>query len=230
MDIQSQLADAVRQAYAKVLSYDRTDLVSILNKNGFPVSNSSSDTDIINKSFQAIQISNDFRTDLATQLKKYAEHFTPFQSSKMNFAAQDVSGSYTNVLTGRDLTTKIAPSETDAIFLKSDLFKSNCNGFASFEGDKKNSIGDNVLDIAKGGISYLAEQQQANAAQSQADTALAIERAKIQAIQAQTAAENAKSSGTASILKAYTVPMIVGGIVVVGAIAAYFYFKKKKVS
>jgi hypothetical protein len=229
MDIQSQLADAVRQAFAKVLSNDRTNLVSILNKNGFPVSNSSRDTDIINKSFQAIQISNDFRKDLATQLQKYAEHFTPFQSSKMNFAAQDVNGSYTTIITGRDLTTKIAPSETDAIFLKPDLFKSNCNGFASFEGDagsKKNAIG----DIISGGISYLAEQQQAQAAQSQADTALAIERAKIQAIQAQTAADSAKASGTASILKAYATPMIVGGIVVVGAIAAYFYFKKKKVS
>jgi len=94
-----------------------------------------------------------------------------------------------------------------------------------------------VGDTLKFGVTQWAAEQQRQSAADTAAKAAQIEALKIQAIkqqqelvQAQTQQEKAKSSGAATKIKAYIVPIaITGGLVIVG-IAAYFFFKKKNVN
>lgn len=94
-----------------------------------------------------------------------------------------------------------------------------------------------ILDTAKTGASIWATQQQNKSAAEQAQIALMIERqrleqerARAEAEAAKAAAEAAKSGSAAGKIKAYVVPIAITGVVVIAGIAAYFYFKKKKVS
>lgn len=92
-------------------------------------------------------------------------------------------------------------------------------------------------DLLKTGASVYTTTQQRKTAQEQGQLALEIERqraaqerAKQEAELAKAAAEGAKAGSVAGKIKAYTVPLLVGGVVIIGGIAAYFYFKKKKIS
>jgi LPXTG-motif cell wall-anchored protein len=59
---------------------------------------------------------------------------------------------------------------------------------------------------------------------SNAQAAVQLEKLKIQ----QQQAANAGASNVTNNIKAYGVPLAIGGIMIIGGIAAYFYFKKKK--
>lgn len=92
-------------------------------------------------------------------------------------------------------------------------------------------------DLLKTGASVYTTTQQRKTAQEQGQLALEIERqraaqerAKQEAELAKAAAVSAQAGSVAGKIKAYTVPLLVGGVVIIGGIAAYFYFKKKKIS
>ena len=94
-----------------------------------------------------------------------------------------------------------------------------------------------VLDTAKTGVGIWATQQQNRSAAEQAQYALQIERQRLEqererarTEEAKAAGESAKAGSVAGKIKAYALPITITGVLVIGGIAAYFYFKKKKVS
>jgi LPXTG-motif cell wall-anchored protein len=64
----------------------------------------------------------------------------------------------------------------------------------------------------------------------QAALALQIEQQKAAQAKALAQQKAAESGSYAGKIKAYTTPIIVVGVLTIGGIAAYFYFKKKKIS
>jgi hypothetical protein len=171
---------------------------------------------------------------------------------KKNFAGQPAGGGNITILTAQDLMLDVNPAPP--IFQKRPLFVDNCKNcnkmenFANFEADKE--YGDKekggffsginfgtILDTAKTGVGIWATQQQSKSAAEQAQIALQIERqrleqerARAEAEAAKAAGESAKAGSVAGKIKAYALPITITGVLVIGGIAAYFYFKKKKVS
>ena len=173
---------------------------------------------------------------------------------KKNFAAQPEGGGMIDMLTGLDLTTDIRPSDFDnnRVFQKNQIFNNcqNCNSMKNASGSTfKNADDYGYQDEGGGGGGFLegitlnsllgiganiygnvqqrdiAEQT----AQITANQAAAAQAAAAQA-RADAEAERAKSAGMVGKIKAYALPIaITGGVVIVG-IAAYFFFKKKKIS
>jgi hypothetical protein len=169
---------------------------------------------------------------------------------KKNFAGQPAGGGNITILTAQDLKLDVNPAPP--IFQKRPLFVDNCkncnmenfanaNGDSEY-GDKKGGFFSdikfgNILDTVKVGAGYWAQQQQNRSAAEQAQYALEIERqrlaqerARAEAEEAKAAGESAKAGSVAGKIKAYALPITITGVLVIGGIAAYFYFKKKKVS
>jgi hypothetical protein len=76
---------------------------------------------------------------------------------------------------------------------------------------------------------YTTTQQNA-ALKEQGNLALQIEAQKAAQQKALAAQKATDSSTITSKIKAYTTPIIIVGVLSIGGIAAYFYFKKKKIS
>jgi len=91
-----QVIDLVRGLFVKVISFDRLALVDTLNKDGFPISVKANEETLINTSLMAMQVSEQFRNDLAQLMIKYADAGTSYKS----FAP------YQN-----DLTESLAPQQ-----------------------------------------------------------------------------------------------------------------------
>jgi hypothetical protein len=94
-----------------------------------------------------------------------------------------------------------------------------------------------ILGTATTGAGIWAQQQQNRSAAEQAQYALQIENQRLQqererarTEEAKAEAEAAKAGSLAGRIKAYGLPIAITGVLVIGGIAAYFYFKKKKVS
>jgi hypothetical protein len=157
------------------------------------------------------------------------------------FAAQPVNGGMMDVLTGLDLGTDVNPTETQKIFQKRPLFVDNCKGCKSFKGlngfkseDGTSSSassassfwsGLNFGDIFKTGASIYSTTQQSNIADAQ----LKAQQQKTAQAQAATAQTAAQGSSIATIVKSYTTPIILVGVIGIAGIATYFYFKKKRI-
>jgi hypothetical protein len=160
-----------------------------------------------------------------------------------NFAGQPPQGGMMEILTGRELTTEVKEAE----FQKRPLFVDNCkncnmknaNGYdeydevASEESEDKDTGGSwftDAFDVLKYGTGIWAGERQRQSAEEQAQAALQIEQARLAAERARASAATAQSQSIANKIKAYGLPIAITGVVVIGGIAAYFYFKKKKVS
>lgn len=167
---------------------------------------------------------------------------------KKNFAGQPAGGGNITILTAKDLMLDVNPAPP--VFQKRPLFVDNCKNcnmenFVNADGEygaEKGSFWSGInfgtiLDTAKTGVGIWATQQQNKSAAEQAQYALQIERqrleqerAKAEAEAAKAAAESAKAGSIAGKIKAYALPITITGVLVIGGIAAYFYFKKKKVN
>lgn len=86
MDNEQLLIDNIRKAFARILFYDKKSLVDILNKNAFICSYDSTSDDVTVLSLKALQISNNYRKDLAELIAKY---YT--QSNKVGFVSQPIA-------------------------------------------------------------------------------------------------------------------------------------------
>lgn len=163
---------------------------------------------------------------------------------KKNFAGQPEGGGGIVVLKGYDLLTEVQPQKVDGIFQHRPLFVDNCKncgdktmnltGFANADAattsSTKTSTLDSILENVKFATTIWAGEQQRQTQQQTAQKALEIEQAKLAAERTRLAAEQAKGQTFTERIKAYTTPIIVGGVVVIAGIGAYFYFKKKKIS
>jgi hypothetical protein len=165
-------------------------------------------------------------------------------------------GGVTATLTGYDLTTNVAPGQ---IFKPAPLFVDNCKscknmntkrnldsgnygygagydyGYTPGKLDNNSGGGNsffqglNLADLLKIGSTIYSNEQQIKLAEQQGQiTAAQAAQAKAQLAIAK---ENTQQSGDkSSIIKAYGVPIAIGGTIIILGIAAYFFFKKKKIS
>jgi hypothetical protein len=179
------------------------------------------------------------------------------KSKKLNFAAQPEGGGMINVISVNtstfddkeklwsvgNLTTDVP--NIDSVFLKRPLFADNCNtkNFTSMKNFDNYSTStttqtttqksfwsgllQGAVDTTKYGVDLWSRQQELSAAQAQAEAAVAIERAKQAQAQADAQAAMAQSNSVTGKIKAYALPIAITGIVIIGGIAAYFYYKKK---
>jgi hypothetical protein len=135
-------------------------------------------------------------------------------------------------LTAYDLTTEVKPNRP-TLFAKEPIFVDNCKNCSNSMNNFTNADGstlDTILDIGKFGIGTWSNEQARKSAEEQAQLALQIEQTRLAQERAKAAADQAKASSASGKIKAYTVPLIVTGVLVIGGIAAYFYFKKKKIN
>jgi hypothetical protein len=174
------------------------------------------------------------------------------ESRKLNFAAQPEGGGMINVISVNtstfddkeklwsvgNLTTDVP--DINNVFLKRPLFVDNCNtknntSMKNFDDTTPstttpsfwNKLLQGTVDTAKYGVDIWSKQQELQAASDQADAAVQIEKAKQAQAQADAAAEVAKANSVTGKIKAYALPIAITGVVIIGGIAAYFYYKKK---
>lgn len=158
-----------------------------------------------------------------------------------NFAGQPPQGGMMDILTGRELTTDVKEAE----FQKRPLFINNCqncnnmknaDGYGDIYGDvaaneeKDGNFFSDAFDVIKYGTSVWSADQERRTAAEQAQAALQIEQARLASERARAAASASQASSVANKIKAYALPIGITGVVVIAGIAAYFYFKKKKIS
>jgi hypothetical protein len=94
----------------------------------------------------------------------------------------------------------------------------------------------NIGDVLKVGTTVLDEatrKKKEEAALAQGQIALEIEQQRLEQerLKAERAKLDAEKAGLgANKIKAYILPITITGVLVIGGIAAYFYFKKKKIN
>lgn len=169
---------------------------------------------------------------------------------KQNFAGQPDGGGALGYagpfpsLTGKDLTSDVTPNQS-TIFRPEPRFVDNCKTNKSMKNfddgynenlDDSNEGGSfslgswNLADIFKTAGGIYSDSQRNKALEEQARLALQIEQQKAAQRKAEADAKKAEAGSIAGKIKAYTTPIIVVGVLTIGGIAAYFYFKKKKIS
>ena len=88
----------------------------------------------------------------------------------------------------------------------------------------------NLFDIFSTAGGLYSESMRNKSAEEQARLALQIQQQRAAQAKAEADAKKAEAGSIAGKIKAYTVPLIVVGVLTIGGIGAYFYFKKKKIS
>lgn len=128
------------------------------------------------------------------------------------------------VLTANDLNSGINV-DSNTIFLKNDIFKDNC--FKNSTG-KGSELRKDILDTFKWGANTYFTDRANKSNEQQARLALEIQNARILEEKIRLQQEKEKASSI-SPLKRYGLLIAIGGVVFIGSIGAYFYFKKKKI-
>jgi hypothetical protein len=96
------------------------------------------------------------------------------------------------------------------------------------DGDVEDSSKFKWTDILNIGSKIYTDTLKSQTDASNAEAAIKLEKLKLQQAQAKNAAANSSSSGVVNKIKAYGLPIAILGVMVIGGISAYFYFKKKK--
>ena len=112
----------------------------------------------------------------------------------------------------------------------------NMTGFKNADGEYDTSsdstgiLGTGISwgDVFTGGVSYLTNEQKQK--QLEQTRAIEEERRRQAEADAKAAAAKAKGADKTSMIKAYGVPIAIGGGLIIVGIAAYFFFKKKKIN
>jgi hypothetical protein len=174
---------------------------------------------------------------------------------KKNFAGQPDGGGNITILTAQDLMFDVSP--TPPIFQKHPIFVDNCKNCNKMQMENFRNLGafddfsqpetksggffsglkfGDILPTITTGAGFFLDKQKNEAAAEQARLAIEIENQRLQQEEARAKAEAARASAEASKagsvagkIKAYILPITITGVLVIGGIAAYFYFKKKKV-
>jgi len=227
--------DIYRKYIAKVLLDDKTSVVDALNKNGFPTSYSVPNNDLTVSSLKALLISNSFKKAMNDLIiKNYSSQLTAdikAVSSKKNFADQPEVMSIVNA---NNMITDV--SSINHGFVANHIFDNHTQRQVfNFNSNEKVFKNFSVDEIDLGGFLTTAANtytgvMQAQAQDSTAAAAVQLEQLKIQQQQAAAAAAAQSNAGFVATVKAYETPIITVGILSIVGIAAYFYFKKKKIS
>jgi hypothetical protein len=116
-----------RDCFVEIVCKNRNVLIDVLNKNGFPLSYSVEDSELVNVSFDAIKGSQSFRDDLSL-LMAQCDAAKDIISEKKGFAAQPDGGGMIDRLNATELKTTVKKRG----FLKHPIFDNckNCNNFS----------------------------------------------------------------------------------------------------
>jgi len=104
------------------------------------------------------------------------------------------------------------------------IFKSADGVFKSFDWTQ------GIFDTVKLGAGVYSTTVQTEAQKQQAAAAVQLEQLKLRQLQEAADVEEAKSAGKKSVMKGYVPIIAITGAVGILGIAAYFFFKKKKIS
>ena len=204
----SQARKLVNSGIADLVVNDKHVLVDALNNNGVSVTYSDSDADIIFKTLQGNQLSKSFRNELTNML---ASRHAKTNSMTRGFVAQQ---NVTPQLTLNDLSFGTINTTAEKPFTNSGTY-SAADGTGSTAGDLLNAA-----------VNVYSTNQLAQSQQQTADAVLKHDQNQI-LLQNQALALSAQDATTfSSKMKAYILPIIVVGVVVVGGLIVYKKYKK----
>ena len=214
-----------RQCIAKVLSTDKASVVDALNKNGFSVSYSVLNEDLITATVNALLISNSFKEAFnALIMKDCPNELAAFAaSSKTNFAGQPEVMYIRNM---NNLETNV--SSVNHGFLPNNIFE-NKSPRTIFSADGTSSTTTDIFGVLSAAASTYTGYVTTAASQASSAAAIQLEQLAVAAQQATANAANATSAGVVATIQAYEMPIIIIGALVIAGIGAYYYFKKKKI-
>ena len=144
---------------------------------------------------------------------------------KRNFADQPTfhSGVQANdVISAKDF--RFSDITNDGMFLKNPIFVDNCKDCSM--NTKKNFSLDDVVGAIEFGVGTWSDDQKRKAEIEQANLALEIERQRAELERQKAQAGIIDSQNKASTIKAYALPIAIGGGVIILGIATYFLVKK----
>lgn len=200
-EISKQEAEGlVNDVVAYLVSEKKGDLVSILRKNGVDVSMDISNDDLIIATYSAFATSSSFKKDLFNLSKEaVAEESNYVDEDFFNLTSKEIQANRLKQRQARGGKTRVGS-------WLSTIFSS-----------------DNVQKGLELGFNSLNSKLTAKADQSSKDAIVEVESAKTQSALAE--AEKAKAQGQS---KKWVLPVVIGGIVLVGGIVAFFMLRKKK--
>lgn len=113
-----------RDCFVEIVCKNRNALIDALNLNGFPISYSASDKELVSRSFDAMKSSTSFRHDLSLLMAKCD---AAKDIVTKGFAGQPDGGGVIDRLDATELKTTVKKSG----FLKHPIFDNckNCNNF-----------------------------------------------------------------------------------------------------
>ena len=93
---------------------------------------------------------------------------------------------------------------------------------------KKTSTWDSILGLLNKGADIYGTTVKGQVEGELSAQAIELERLRLAELEKQRQLDEAKGSGVVAKIKAYALPLTIVGVVIVGGIATYFYFKGKK--
>ena len=192
----------VNKALAVAVTKNKAGLAALLTKNGIPAQPYESDSDIITKVLQANHSNSDFSNQLAAEIAK------SYGTKSFVQQIDSVNTMNLNSLAMGDInTTEQRP-------------------WANADGTDASTSTD-VLGLLNGAIGLYTTDQQAAAQKQSASAVLQHDANQILQNQQSIQLANAKASGIGAGFSAFIPVLIVGGVVVIGGLWAYYKFKKK---
>jgi len=152
------------------------------------------------------------------------QQYSNFSANTRGFANQSMG--LIPSLNANDMISKVYNNGKG--FIPNNNFVDNCKNCTG--GYMKNFDFGDVTDLLGTAASTYTAQQQSQAQEAQAQAAAQIEADKVKEQQAQIALEQAKAAAATSGSGTAVKIIIAVGVVGVVGIAAYFFFKKKKIS
>lgn len=203
----SQARKLVNSGIANMVVNDKHALVDALNNNGFSVTYSDSDADVIFKTLQANQLSKSFRKELIHMLNQ--KHIKTDAMSKGFIAQQDV----TPHLTLNDLSFGTIATTSEKPFTNSGTYSAD-------------GTGSTLGDLFGAAVNVYSTNQLAESQKQTANAVLQHDQNQIMLQNQQLALSAQNASTFSSKMKAYILPIVVLGVVVTGGFIIYKKYKK----
>lgn len=195
--------DVIQESIGLAVFQDRDKLIALLRKNGASIDENISDDNLIKVTYLAVAKSSGFKKDFSDYL------VGSFSEETMNYVDEQT---FFNQTGGTPTTDK----------KKSGIFAKKEGGSKVGNALRKVGTEENIGALVNTGLGVLANKLTAKADKEsiQAATQLAAQKSQQALAEAQLQEQKAKS-------KKWVIPVVIGGVVVIGAII-YFVTRKKK--
>lgn len=204
----TQARRIVNEGIGNLVLNNKNQLVDALNNNGFAVTYSDSNADIIFKTLQANQLSKDFRNELISLMA--AQNYGVEQKT-VGFAVQpDVTPHFTL----NDLSMGTFTGTNNAPF-------TNSNTYSAADG-----TGGGLAGLFNAAVGIYSTNQLAESQKQTANAVLQHDQNQIMLQNQQLALSAQQASTVAAKMKAYILPIVVVGVLVIGGFIVYRKYKK----